>query len=85
MSDEYPKVIEVDGLKVTATDAADEARWRATPPKPEAVPDPVPAPAAAVVDVVEPEPVSPLEDVTVEMDNPDFDPPKKTKTAAKKK
>ncbi len=83
---EYPKVIEVDGIKITATDAEDEARWLAAPPPPASgaadpvlVPEPLPdEPPAEAPSEVSPEaeeivePVDPLDDVTVEMDNPDF-------------
>ncbi len=85
MSDEYPKAIEVDGVPLTVTSAEDEARWRAVAApvaavEPEPVAEPEPEPESA------PEPAAdPLDDVTVEMDNPDFDPPKSKKTAAKKK
>ena len=48
--DEYPKVIDVDGLKITATSAEDEARWREKTP-------------------------NPLNDVTIEMDNPAYNEP----------
>ncbi len=86
MSTEYPKVIDVDGLKVTVSDEADEARFLAakadaSEPVAEPVPDPAP-----VADAPAPEsdPSSPLDDVTVEMDNPDFA-AKPTGKAAKKK
>lgn len=39
---EYPKVIVVDGINITARDADDEARWRTKPePPPVVTPEPV--------------------------------------------
>jgi len=50
--DDYPKVIEVDGIKITAISAEDEANWRKKPS-------------------------NPLDDVTIEMENPAYQDPEK--------
>lgn len=63
MSDEYPKHILVDGVTITATDAADEARWR----QPAAVT--TTAPDEQVADLA---PDVPVPDV---LDDPDGAPP----------
>jgi len=97
----YPKVITVGGdkpVKVTVDNAAEEARWRAVDapkePEPEDAPHSPPAlPSDAPVEPVpavleDPDgapPADPLDDVTVEMDNPAFQPPAKKKTTAAKK
>lgn len=85
---EYPKVVEVDGIKVTVESAADEARWCA-PPAPAA-----PEPEAAASEQAS---APGLEDVEVKMDSPAFAQPQtnelydldtdttKTKKSAKKK
>lgn len=80
---EYPKVVTLSGgLTVTAQNAEEEARWRAADtiqrvPNPEteiALTDEVAFAAA----VPEPQP-DPLADVSVEMDNPIYNEPKKKK------
>lgn len=98
---EYPKAIEVGGVKVTVTSREDELRWRAS----ETVVDPTPAAEPVSTDVPEsvlvvglepvtPEvlddpdgvpPADPLDDVSLEMDNATFQPESKTKKAAHKK
>ncbi len=65
---EYPKVIHVNGVTVTVGSVEEEEQWRNTP-------------AEAVADA---EPVSPLDDVEVEMDDPAFGEPAKKKAAKKK-
>ncbi len=75
--DEYPKVIDLAGQKITVRDADDEARWLARPEAVVAEPD-----AVITADVPDASP-DPLDDVTIEMDNPSFQPQAKKK--AKKK
>jgi hypothetical protein len=65
---EYPKVVTIDGVTFEAKSAAHEAELRAQA-------------AAAAAEALKP--ASSLEDVEVEMDNPDFDKPRGK--AAKKK
>ena len=63
---EYPKDIQVNGMTVTVTDAADEAMWRGEYKPPQ-------GDAALTEPEPEPEPVAdPLDSVEVKMDNPDF-------------
>ncbi len=72
---EYPKVIDVDGLKYTVADAADEAKWRGqapTPVEPASIPDLVPEP------LTEPEPVEDEPDTEPE---PEEEPPSSEKKA----
>lgn len=92
MSDEYPKVITVDGVTLTVESAEDETRWRqpaavtTTAPEEITLDVPVDAPIPDVLD--DPDgapPADPLDDVTIEMDNPTFQPTAKTKGGAKKK
>lgn len=116
MSDEYPKVITVDGVTLTVESPEDETRWRqpaavttasaeeVTPDAHKATPpvvtdsetlaelDRVDALDDVVPDVLDdPDgapPADPLDDVSIEMDNPAFQPAKKPKAApggAKKK
>ena len=87
MSDEYPQAIEVGGVKITAIDAADEARWRAAPVvvSQESPAEPVSTDVPAEIEVVGFAEADPLDDVVIEMDNPDFQPPKKASKSAKKK
>ena len=76
MSDDYPKVIVVDGVTITARDTDDEARWRAPVAPPNVPAESVPEPVTAV---------DPLADVSVEMDDPAFDAPTTKRTAHKKR
>ena len=63
---EYPKDIQVNGMTVTVTDAADEAMWRGEYKPPQ-------GDAARTEPEPEPEPVAdPLDSVEVKMDHPDF-------------
>lgn len=69
---EYPKMVNAGGVEKIVHSAEEEALW-CHPPQPDAAPDSEPARA------------DPLDDVSVEMDNPDLNEPPKKKGAAKKK